>query len=648
MRPAPEHTREYGARNEDMDFPVDLSSYRPLTLNPSREKLAPEARAILATNVKLCRDAIVFFTALAHGRGLGGHTGGAYDIVPELLMADGFMRGDPRILPYYFDEAGHRVAIQYLMSVLNGHMPAESLLHYREANLKLPGHPERGFTPGIEFSSGRLGHMWPYVNGVALSQPDKVVLLFGSDGSQQEGNNAEAARFAVARNLNVKLLIDDNDVTISGHPSKYLKGFSVEKTLAGHGLRVLRLDDEDLDALYRGMRWLLSEPGPAALITKRPMAPGIPSVEGTTKAHDAVAVPVAIEYLKARSHDRAASSLENIKPVPKAPARRGSSSARTATRNVFGQALAEVLSALPPEARRAVVAIDSDLEGSCGLSNVKAAHPELHIAGGVMERGNFSAAAGFGRDSGRQGIVATFSAFLEMLISEVSMARLNESNVLAHFSHAGVAEILDNTCHFGINNFFADNGLGPGDTTRLYFPADQHQMRALVKRVFGDAGLRFVFSPRSSLPDILKDDGSRLYDEQYRFEPGVDDVVRSGSAGWVVSYGDVLSEALHAVLELKDAGLDVGLINKATLNQVDEAALARVGKSDFVLVAESQNVNTGLGVRFGTWLLERGYRPRYARAGTHVRGDGGGIEQIPQQGLDAAGIAAAVRKVARA
>jgi transketolase N-terminal domain/subunit len=63
-------------------------------------------------------------------------------------------------------------------------------------------------------------------------------LLFpkGSDGSNQEGDNAEAARLAVAQNLNVKLIVDDNDVTIAGFPSDYMKGFDVAKTLTGHGL----------------------------------------------------------------------------------------------------------------------------------------------------------------------------------------------------------------------------------------------------------------------------------------------------------------------------------------------------------------------------------------------------------------------------
>lgn len=102
------------------------------------------------------------------------------------------------------------------------------------------------------------------VNGVAMAHKDKTVFMLGSDGSQQEGNDAEAARLAAAQNLNVKLLIDDNDVTIAGHPSEYLKGYDVGKTLEGHGLKVVTVSGEDLDALWGGFHQVLSYHGPAA------------------------------------------------------------------------------------------------------------------------------------------------------------------------------------------------------------------------------------------------------------------------------------------------------------------------------------------------------------------------------------------------
>eukprot|EP01047_Picozoa_sp_COSAG01_P076513 COSAG01_NODE_13458_length_1583_cov_1.456199_1_plen_114_part_10 len=114
------------------------------------------------------------------------------------------------------------------MACLEGHIDAGLLRFYRKGHSHLPGHPELGFTPGVKFSSGRLGHMWAAVNGVAMANPGKQLFCLGSDGSQMEGNDAEAARLAVAQGLNVNLVLDDNDVTITGHPSQYLKGCVLE------------------------------------------------------------------------------------------------------------------------------------------------------------------------------------------------------------------------------------------------------------------------------------------------------------------------------------------------------------------------------------------------------------------------------------
>ena len=628
-----------------MQFPIDLGAYKRVPLDVGASALTEAQRAQLRTNIRLCRDAIVLFTGAADARGIGGHTGGPYDIVPEVLLADGFMASSAGIVPILFDEAGHRVAIQYLMSVLRGHMPAEKLLHYRDAGANLPGHPERDLTPGVEFSSGRLGHLWAYVNGVAMANPGKAVFLFGSDGSQMEGDDAEAARLCVAQGLPIKLVIDDNDITISGRPSEYLPGFDVARTLQGQGIPVDVGEGEDLDKLFARMSAALRSEGPVALINKRKMAPGLTGLEGSNKAHDVVKASLAIEYLRKRGHEDAALHIEAIKAPKRPTAYRGIGSGEWGkNRETFGISVCEVLEPLSAQERlRSVRVFDNDLEGSCGLAHVKKRFPEVYVQGGVMERGNYSAAAGFGMHEGQQGIFATFSAFLEMLISEITMARLNDANVLAHFSHAGVDDMADNTCHFGINNFFADNGLDEGDATRLYFPADQHQMRAVVKHVFDDPGLRFVFSTRSPVPDILGSDGSPRFAGNYEFNPDEDEVIVEGAAGYIVSYGEMLFRCLDAVHQLREQGLDVGLLNKPTLNVVDEQAMALVGKTSFVLVVESQNRNTGLGVRFGSWLLQRGYTPRYDHLGTTRIGGGGLWEQIAHQGLDPASIVSRVR-----
>jgi transketolase C-terminal domain/subunit/transketolase N-terminal domain/subunit len=615
-----------------MNFPIDLDAFKTLKFSISQSELSDEQAKQLQANIAVVRDSIIFFTAYANTKGLGGHTGGAYDIVPELLIVDGFMKGNDALYPVYFDEAGHRVAIQYMMAVLNGYKPPESLLHYREFGSGLYGHPERADDQGVFFSSGRLGHMWSHVNGVAAANPDKIVVMFGSDGSQQEGGDAEAARYAVARKLNIKLIIDDNDVTIAGHPSDYLKGFSVAQTLKGHGIQVDTGYGENLPALYQRIQKALVADGPVAVINQRKMAEGVYGIEGSPKGHDVIPVDLAITFLKEKGRQEAVKVLESSAKQTSTAVYMGSTKDKAKNRDNFGKIVCGILESMPDRKSKTLV-VDSDLEGSCGLHHIRKTFPEVYVTAGIMERNNFSVAAGFGAQKGKQGIFGTFSAFLEMVVSEITMARLNQANVLAHFSHAGVDDMADNTCHFGINNFFADNGLPENDNTRLYFPADSHQMKAVLERIFHDEGLRFVFSTRSATPFILDQDGRPRFGEGYTFVPGKDEIIRSGDQGYIVSYGEMLYRCLDVVERLKADGIRVGLINKPTLNVVDEAMLKQLKHTGFVLVVETQNITSGLGVRFGTWLLERGIIVRYARMGTSKQGHGGLGEQIPYQGL---------------
>jgi transketolase len=627
-------------------FPIDLTQLRPLKLDPKLGTLSDQQKADLRHNIQLCRDAIVFFTALAGAKGLSGHSGGAYDTVPEVMIIRAFIANGAPIVPVFYDEAGHRVATQYLLSVLNGAMPAERLLHYREFESGLPGHPEKMLTPGVEFSSGRLGHLWAFCNGVAMANPGKAVILLGSDGSQMEGDNAEAARLTVGQQLNIKVLIDDNNVTIAGHPQEYMIGYDLSRTLAGYGLNIATTMGEDLDALYVDLARAFSDTLPHGLVIKRLMAPGIAGAEGSPHAHEVLKAETAIRYLEARGHEQAIAMLKAARSEKSPLTYRGSSGAGK-NRDDFGKVVNEILDGMSEAQRVASVRVfDNDLEGSCGLQHIRKKHPEVFVRGGIMERGNYSAAAGFGSAPGRQGIFATFSAFLEMCVSEITMARLNFSNVLAHFSHSGVDDMADNTCHFGINSMFADGGLTPAhgaDTTRLYFPVDQHQFAACIKRIFGDPGLRFVFTTRAPVPDILDADGKPLYQGK-PFEPGKDDIVRAAppGGGYIVAVGETVYRALDAVIALAESGVKVGLINKPTVNVVDREMMQRLSGAPFVLVAEGWNVRTGLGSRFGSYLLQAGFKGRYDHIGTYREGSGGLWQQMGHQGLDPAGIKRAV------
>ena len=98
----------------------------------------------------------------------------------------------------------------------------------------------------------------------------------------------------------------------------------------------------------------------------------------------------------------------------------------------------------------------------------------------------------------------------------------------------------------------------------------------------------------------MKADGSKFFGDGYEFVPGKDETILEGTAGYVVTFGDVLYRSYDAVLRLRQEGLNVGLINKPTLNIVDEETTKKVGSSPFVLVAETLNQKTG--VRFAPRL----------------------------------------------
>jgi transketolase len=627
---------------EGFKFPIDLSKYKKVSIDPfTTKELSAEQVADLNANIELCRDAILFFTSCGSGTGYGGHTGGAFDTVPEVMLLDAFFRACPdKFVPTFFDEAGHRVATQYLMSVLEGNFEAERLVDYRRGHSLLPGHPELGMTPGIKFSSGRLGHMWPAVNGVAVANKDKSIFCLGSDGSQMEGNDAEAARLAVSENLNVKLIVDDNDVTITGHPSQYFTGYSVKKTLEGHGLTCVEVPGEGgVTGLYAALRTAITHDGPYAVICKRKMAPGITGVEGSNHGHDAVAPKLAIPYFEKRGNTAAAEYLRGLTKSSDSYGEYKGCGKVGSNRQTGGQAITDMIGKIPAAERtKQVMVIDSDLGGSTAMTKVQDAYPEVYIQSGIMERGNLSAAAGFGMESGKQGITSTFAAFLEMCVSEITMARLNRSNLLCHFSHSGCDDMADNTCHFGINNMFADNGLEDGYDTKLYFPADFHQVRKCTETIFPMPGLRFLFTIRSKTPELLKEDGTPFFGDGYTFVPGKDDVVRKGTAGYVVTFGDCAYRAIDAVDRLRAEGVDVGLIIKCTINVVDEETTKLMGESPFVLVVEPLNRRTGLGSKMGTWLLERGFSPKYKYVGIHKEGSGGLWEHAYHQGYDSKSI----------
>lgn len=116
-----------------------------------------------------------------------------------------------------------------------------------------------------------------------------------------------------------------------------------------------------------------------------------------------IPVDLAIAHLEKRGLDAAATVLKGIIKSVHSATLLGSGQRLEANRNVFGDAVVELLAAMPQPVRKDnVLLVDSDLEGSCGLAQIRKAYPEIFGRDGIMERANFSAAAGFGMEVGRR------------------------------------------------------------------------------------------------------------------------------------------------------------------------------------------------------------------------------------------------------
>ena len=114
-----------------MDFPIDINRFIKLDLSLDK-RLSNKDLDGLTKNIELMRDAIVATTAFARAKGIGGHTGGPYDIAPEVIVVDALRDGGVSIHDEFFDEAGHRSALQYVRGAIRGKLDSEKLMHYRE------------------------------------------------------------------------------------------------------------------------------------------------------------------------------------------------------------------------------------------------------------------------------------------------------------------------------------------------------------------------------------------------------------------------------------------------------------------------------------------------------------------------------------
>ena len=197
---------------------------------------------------------------------------------------------------------GHASMLLYSLLYLTGYdLTLDDLRHFRQWESRTPGHPEYGYTPGVETTTGPLGQGVGNAVGMAVAEAHLAALFnrdgheivdhrtwfIAGDGDLMEGVSHEAASFAGHFKLG-KLIgfYDDNKITIDG-ATDLTYSDDARKRFESYGWHVERVSDgNDLDAIDAAIERAKAETGrPSLIIVRTVIGYGSPNRAGTSKAH---------------------------------------------------------------------------------------------------------------------------------------------------------------------------------------------------------------------------------------------------------------------------------------------------------------------------------------------------------------------------
>ncbi|MDO8607009.1 MAG: transketolase [Phaeospirillum sp.] len=192
---------------------------------------------------------------------------------------------------------GHGCLTQYALLADKGFIPMEALDTFCMRHSILGGHPEAGKIPGVEASTGALGHGLPIGVGLALAariqkQTHKVWVVMG-DGETNEGSVWEAAMSAGKHRLsNLVAIIDYNKLQSFGPTAEVQDMEPFADKFRAFNFATVEVNGHDTEALRTLFRSLpLQGDKPTAIICHTVKGKGIPFAEGRADWHHKAKLP---------------------------------------------------------------------------------------------------------------------------------------------------------------------------------------------------------------------------------------------------------------------------------------------------------------------------------------------------------------------
>ncbi len=192
---------------------------------------------------------------------------------------------------YFVLSKGHAAPALYAALAMKGYFPMEELAGLRKLGSMLQGHPVCTKVPGVEVSTGSLGHGVSVAAGIAKGmkldgRQNRVYTLVG-DGETQEGQVWEAAMFAAHYQLdNFVLMIDRNRLQIDGNTTDVMSPEPLTEKLAAFGFEVLEIDGHNIQEIIGALAKAREIKGkPTAIVADTIKGKGVSFMENVAGWH---------------------------------------------------------------------------------------------------------------------------------------------------------------------------------------------------------------------------------------------------------------------------------------------------------------------------------------------------------------------------
>jgi transketolase len=202
----------------------------------------------------------------------------------EVLRVDPKNPRDPNRDRFILSK-GHGCAGLYAALAERGFFPLTWLESFYQNGGMLPGHVTNTGIPGVEVSTGSLGHGLSIANGIALAgkregQPYRVFVLL-SDGECDEGSTWEAALFAPHHQLeNLIAIVDFNKIQSLGHVKDVLQLEPLDQKWKAFGWGVREIDGHDMKAILATLKSVPFAPDrPSCIIAHTVKGKGVSFME---------------------------------------------------------------------------------------------------------------------------------------------------------------------------------------------------------------------------------------------------------------------------------------------------------------------------------------------------------------------------------